>query len=507
MNHGSLPAQVGEIYRSVELLVETKKQIITMENYNKLFNNPSLYNKKLEHLKKMVYELVIDSFEHFPQIFSDRHFLEHCRNIANTLEIILGKVEEISFTDDELFFLITSSWLHDIGLLRGILKGDRDQITPDIILMHNHQYRAEQFLVNNPHKFNLSDEETSVIALLIRHQYLTNNLDHCPHSFPYNNNLIRLKFLAAILKLSILFSLPSNCSGIDLDLVKLELNNTNDELIRFFVIGVEFVPLEKDVVIHLLIPSQEQINNINENESILETIKVFHRTILEYFKLNFEPIKNILIKEKCYSFIDVSTKIHRLVVDDVRLNRIIEIAKYGTFNIFLDINKTATAFIACTNAINNIYQHSCYLSKTDPNTFPLVINSLRFGSLFLEVFGGGKAIALLKDIVGKVFPSIEKRFTKSGQIATINEIADTVLKIIQTKNKLQEIGIDTPELDTVLKEVSLTISKELHYLATNTCTVKVDNTKYLISCNENIKTNKTLNLAARTSVALTRKEW
>jgi len=103
-----------------------------------------------------------------PSIFPEYtpHTIEHKEQVLSNYDLFLPESLIKKFNKYELFFLISSTYLHDIGMsyvkeLDDLTDQPVDKIS-DYIREHHH-IRAEEFIKNNPDKLGIEDEHQAFI--------------------------------------------------------------------------------------------------------------------------------------------------------------------------------------------------------------------------------------------------------------------------------------------------------------------------------------------------------
>lgn len=115
-------------------------------------------------------------------------------------------------------------------------------------------------------------------------------------------------------------------------------------------------------------------------------------------------------------------------------------------------------------AIQKLYSEMCSLMNISEDDFPLEINEIESGSLFIKLLGEPKVIesllSLIKDSIGFFY----RTRTNEGRIESISSKVEAINTVIKLKENLEKNGIDTNDLEERLQSSALVIAEQLESL-------------------------------------------
>lgn len=136
----------------------------------------------------------------------------------------------------------------------------------------------------------------------------------------------------------------------------------------------------------------------------------------------------------------------------------------GKLSILIESEMDLERFLNKLNAINVIYVELCTLVGVSYNQYPIAISKIESGSLWAEILGYPKVIALLESIIENSISYMYRTFTREGKIASIPRKVEIIESILDLRKKLKAVGIDTTELDSHLQKASVIIAQEANQL-------------------------------------------
>lgn len=149
-------------------------------------------------------------------------------------------------------------------------------------------------------------------------------------------------------------------------------------------------------------------------------------------------------------------------------------------SLFFTSSMSLSAFIMKLSAIDNIYSEVCELLNISSREYPIQISKIESGSLWADILGYPKVIALLTSLVESSVSYLHRNFTKEGKISSIPKKAEHIESIIKLSKKLEEQGVDVSEINDNLQKACVVISKNLNSLLAGEPTVTINNKTYSI---------------------------
>lgn len=124
------------------------------------------------------------------------HFSVHSDHVEENLNCLIPDAEKLKMDENEIFFLLIGAWLHDWGMI-----ATKDEDAEEV--RKQHHVRTESNFEKQYQMIHLSLDEARIIGRICR-GHRKDDL----HSMDYNdkflgiNKLIRIRFLAALLRLA-----------------------------------------------------------------------------------------------------------------------------------------------------------------------------------------------------------------------------------------------------------------------------------------------------------------
>ena len=95
------------------------------------------YQERITEIRQHLINF-IESSKVRPYSYFTSHYQSYAQAIENNLHLILQDGETIKLSDKEKFFLLSSAWLHHLGLLDGIFPEDVNSPQKDLIRRYHH---------------------------------------------------------------------------------------------------------------------------------------------------------------------------------------------------------------------------------------------------------------------------------------------------------------------------------------------------------------------------------
>jgi hypothetical protein len=127
------------------------------------------------------------------------HGSSHNIAILNALDEMLKAYVNIKLTEMEVYLLLISAWLHDIGML------DWDCLSEKFVseyVRNNHHKRSAKYVLHNARECSLSRGESHAVAWLVKMHRKKEKLEDCPERIIVGTSEIRARLLAAFLRLA-----------------------------------------------------------------------------------------------------------------------------------------------------------------------------------------------------------------------------------------------------------------------------------------------------------------
>lgn len=267
---------------------------------------------RLDKIKESVEKLHNDYEKESQLKWFTPHGVPHYRIVESRLKQLLpnGCFQELSI--GERFFLLSSAWIHDIGMIKGIFPKDSD--IPDDQIRENHHIRSEKFIVERYNTVNIEETEAEVFGLLARFHRRRTLISKCPEYVDLvGHDKIRVRLLAAYLRLADALHVdqsrvPANRYAITLA-YNIPMNSKIHWLRSMFVVGISVdTQKNKEIIVQFKYPNDIDKWGIAEN-LIKDTLHSIYETIVQDLTDELATVKEILFYEGISYFLTVRDEV------------------------------------------------------------------------------------------------------------------------------------------------------------------------------------------------------
>jgi len=266
-------------------------------------------------------ELVKHLFQTKEKTPSLKHFTphgeEHCRAVEDNIHRLIPGLKHKELSEAEKFFLLSSSWLHDIGMLREIYHDDIE--TNEERIRDLHHVRSEKYIVDRYRDVGVYETEAHAFGLLARYHRRRCDISECPEflSMPLHGT-IRLRLLAAYLRLADALHIDQSRSPAKQYAISLTYNIPYRSKLHWlrsnFVLGTEIDTEAKEIIIHFKFPANEDSQNFNK-EALKRILKNIYDFIIQDLNDEINSVKNVLFTSNITYFLKVTPNIHNVQFD------------------------------------------------------------------------------------------------------------------------------------------------------------------------------------------------
>jgi hypothetical protein len=162
----------------------------------------------LERIKVKAEPLLSRIIQTFPEY--TEHDIEHSKRVIESLDLNISDSVKESLNEYEIYFLLASAYLHDIGMVNfpefavePNLEGTETRTIQDYI-RENHHLRSEEFIVRNHQDLAIRDEHQARIIGRLCRGHTKEDLHDRTLFEPdriYKGSSINMPFLAALLRI------------------------------------------------------------------------------------------------------------------------------------------------------------------------------------------------------------------------------------------------------------------------------------------------------------------
>lgn len=221
------------------------------------------------------------------------HDARHSQSVEDAICKLIPEAKYSALSEEERFYLLSSAWLHDIGMIPDLFgrKDDYQEVR------QNHHRRCVRFVDKERQALGLDYPEAKIIGEICRYHTKSENIAKCEATF----GNIRLQLLAAYLRLA--DALHVDRSRVDESLFKIFLEvgmpwDSKYHWLKSFWIKDIFPDSDNlTITIQLLI-------SVNDDKNV----GIISNMIEQEVRTELHTVRDILIRGGISYFLDVKTK-------------------------------------------------------------------------------------------------------------------------------------------------------------------------------------------------------
>ena len=275
--------------------------------------------QRLDNIRKHV-EHLYRTQDTVPQLkWYTPHGVDHCEAVEKILHRLVPEEKHEELTEDEKFFLLASAWLHDIGMLRGVISGDENRSDDEI--RENHHIRSEQYILNNYHQIGVLETEATAFSLLARYHRRRCPLSTCRELLPIEQRGdIRLRLLAAYVRLADALHIDQSRTPSEQYAISLTYDIPRKSKLHWlrskFVLGIDIDTEYQEIAVHLKTPTERYFSDDPTARSLKRTLDSIHDFIVQDLIDELNSVKDVLFAAGITYFLKVSKIKHAVEFDD-----------------------------------------------------------------------------------------------------------------------------------------------------------------------------------------------
>jgi len=288
------------------------------------------YSQKLTQIRRAVEKLIKDCETTYPQPAGfTPHGTEHLASVENIIHRLIPgpAVEDLGMR--ERFYLLASAWVHDVGMLRG-LDGDPINILElsDDEIRRTHHARAVTSITNHFSRLDVDQSDVRVLALLARFHRRAEVLENCPDKLTVENKDVKVRLLAAYLRLADALDISERRSPFSDYAICLAYNIPISSKLHWIksrlINGVSIEPQEHRIVIDFNEPYDSDLKDeiirhkISEKEFPLlkQNLAGLRKMVIQDLADELDSVKNTLIRGKTTYFLDICERVTQIKIDN-----------------------------------------------------------------------------------------------------------------------------------------------------------------------------------------------
>jgi translation initiation factor 2B subunit (eIF-2B alpha/beta/delta family) len=273
-----------------------------------------------------------------PIYYYTPHDITHSQGVIDSLYQLIPEEKHCEMGDEEWFLLLSAAWLHDIGMIPGLFKGDKYPKKSDYDnIRADHHLRSKEYVLKKQNELGLTVDEADLIGILCKYHRRREDIETCPDIKVTTS--LKLIVLASYLRLA--------------DAIHIDNSRVSEYESLYNMYLVEGMPLDSEFHwlrsfwIREIKPDPQKATieiqfRFKENIEI-DDIDLLIKLTLDDVSEELDSCKNVLIKEGISYYIDVVPKFGVGIEDGKNKMKLTQI-----------ISKLKTDHTASSNQLANI---------------------------------------------------------------------------------------------------------------------------------------------------------
>ncbi len=286
---------------------------------------------RLAKIRELVKQLHIN-VSNIPQCkFFTPHGVSHCKAVEKIVYLLIPPETHLKLTDIERFFLLSSVWLHDIGMLRGIFPDD-DQIS-DQEIRESHHVRSADFIRKHYSRVGILFSEKEAIALLVKCHRRRFPLSEVKNSITIDGHgIIHLRLLGAFLRLADALHIDETRSPEDQYAISLTYDIPVKSKIHWlrskFVLGVTIDIANKEIRIYFKEPYTTSSMPRLTHKNIDNTLEKIYDVIIQDLQDELDTVVETLCSDEASYFFKITKHKQKIEFEPRFLKEVMVVLNY-----------------------------------------------------------------------------------------------------------------------------------------------------------------------------------
>ena len=357
------------------------------------------------------------------------HGREHFRQVERYMHRLIPGDRHRELGEYEKFLLLASAWLHDLGMLRGILPGDSN--ISDEELRENHHIRTGTYLGENHAFVAVEDTEVTAFAHLAKFHRRRCPLVECPEYLNVSGRDVRLRLLAAYLRLADALHVDVSRAPGDQYAIMLTYDIPNSYKVHWlrsrFVSGIEINHVEKTIELQLKQPRLARGSMQLKPEQLARVYEQIRSDLAD--ELN--TVKDILFRWGISYFLKVESRVITVEVDEPQFR---DIKSAFAFYFLMETPSSSSLFRLLLEAVDGILEANAESGDAIPKGERATRALGQIRSLLEEVRVGVLASRGSHTGLQSVVKEIE-RHASEGDVETLSAWTKEELGILEKRRR------------------------------------------------------------------------
>lgn len=292
---------------------------------------PADYEKKLSEIRAAFSKIMeISRGKQSPHKFYTGHSERHSMAVEANIHRLIPGDKFMLLSELECFYLLGSAWLHDIGMF---IHAMRECSLSGEEIRYKHHELSQKLICEDYVRLGVEEGDADIFGKLAYYHRRKAPLEECPEYSTGNGKGIRLRLLAAYLRLA---------DGLDIDQTRVpdedyaivmtygipqeqKIHWIRSKLTKGTIIDID----ESTITAIVKFPSNldEFIKKKGKREADKIEFKrkieqLYKNSIVEQLKSEVDSVKNTLIKNKITTFITVNFNVEKSYFDENLLQQV-----------------------------------------------------------------------------------------------------------------------------------------------------------------------------------------
>ncbi len=154
---------------------------------------------------------------------------------------------------------------------------------------------------------------------------------------------------------------------------------------------------------------------------------------------------------------------------------------YHKLDLYLSNVTSLKDFSNKLDALSEIYTELLHLYNFTESDYPIVIEHLESGSLWLKIAGHTLTATLLTSVLTTATNYYQEQFTQSGKLSQLPTSVKIAADLLKISSQLESQGIDTTTIKDNIESATRKISKKLDILLSDQPVVEINEKKHSIN--------------------------
>ncbi|SYZ72655.1 hypothetical protein TRIP_C20770 [Candidatus Zixiibacteriota bacterium] len=389
------------------------------------------YSSYLEFVKNRVKELCDQDKQQYTQLpFYTPHGISHFKAVEDMIHHLIPENRSEAFTIQERFYLLVSAWVHDLGMLTSTVS----QVYPEKALAYSeirnrHHLISEKFVVDHWAALGLNEQDKEPISRLCRFHSRKASIEECEEYILVGLERVKLKVLAAYLRLADALDVGSSRAPMEAYVVCLTYGIPLDIKLHWIksriVSGIQPNAENRNIIVQFKKPVLNGDTDSSDTEPLRKKLLSVSNLVLEDLRSELQSVSHVLTKYGPCPYLDISRTDSSIILDTQTLDDLKELVVNYDIMMNPSASKLLEMIIVSIGNILGVELHKSKVSKNIISEKPdeEVLNKLNG---FLESLQNGPIQARpchlgLKVIVDNFRKMINEKRKKEEFVRSISD--------------------------------------------------------------------------------------